>query len=42
MEFYDDNMVVKTKSLTFDYENEVKYEKIKSIQSRSMREVNWI
>jgi hypothetical protein len=41
-EFYDDRIVVKTKSLTFDYENEVKYEKIKSIQSRSVREFNWI
>ncbi len=41
-EFYDDHMVVKTKSLTFDYENEVEYEKIKSIRSRSMRDFNWI
>lgn len=41
-EFYDNHMVVKTKSLTFEYETEVEYEKIKSIRSRSMREFNWI
>lgn len=41
-EFYDNHLVVRTKSLTFEYENEVEYEKIKSIQSRSMREFNWI
>src|SRR5688572_22172805 len=41
-EFYDNYLVVKTKSLSFEYENEVEYEKIKSIRSRSMREFNWI
>lgn len=41
-EFHDDRIVVKIKSLNFDYDNEVKYEKIKSIQSQSMREFNWI
>lgn len=41
-EFHDDRIVVKIKSLNFDYDNEIKYEKIKSIQSRSMREFNWI
>jgi len=30
-EFYDDHVIIKTKSLTVDYENEVKYEKIKFI-----------
>lgn len=41
-EFYDDHMVVKTKSLTFDYENEIYYEKIKSIQSKKMPDLNWL
>lgn len=41
-EFYDDHMVVKTKSLTFDFENEIKYEKIKSIRSKRMADLNWL
>jgi hypothetical protein len=41
-EFYDDQMVVKTKSLTFEYENEVKYVKIKSIQSKRRTDLKWI
>ncbi len=41
-EFYDNHLVVKTKSLTFDYENEVAYEKIRSVRSRSRRDFNWL
>jgi len=41
-EFYDDHMVIKTKSLTFDYENEVGYEKILSIRSRETADLSWI
>ncbi len=41
-EFYDDHMVVKNKSLTFDYENELRYEKIKSIRSKEMADLSWI
>ncbi len=41
-EFFDDHMVVKNKSLTFDYENEVKYEKIKSVRSKEIADLNWI
>jgi len=40
--FFDDHMVIKTKSLTLDYEDEVKYEKIKSIQSARMADFNWL
>lgn len=41
-EFHDDHLVIKTKSLTFDYEHEVKYEKIKSIRSKRMADLNWL
>ena len=41
-EFYDDQIVVKTKSLTFDYENEIKYEKIKYIRSKRMADLSWL
>ena len=41
-EFHDEYMVVKTKSLTFDYENEIRYEKIRSVQSKRMADINWI
>ena len=40
-EFYDDHMVVKTKSLTLDYEYKVKYEKIKAVISKRMADLNW-
>jgi len=32
-EFYDDQLVIKTKSLTVEYDREIKYEKVQSIQS---------
>lgn len=41
-EFYDDHMVVKTKSLTFDDENKVEYAKIKSIRNKRVTDLNWI
>src|SRR5689334_23120149 len=41
-EFYDDHMAVKRKSLSFDYEDEVEYQKIKSIRSKRMIDLNWI
>lgn len=40
--FNDNHLVVKTRSLIFDYENEVEYEKIKSIRSRRVTDLNWI
>ncbi|MFZ1041397.1 MAG: hypothetical protein WCA79_00310 [Anaerolineales bacterium] len=41
-EFHDDQMVVKTKSLSADYRFELEYKKIKSIQSKKMSDVSWI
>lgn len=41
-EFHDDHMVVKTKSLTFDYEDETKYEIISSIQSKRRFDLHWV
>ena len=41
-EFYDDKLVVKTKSLTFEYENEIKYEKIKVIRNKRMVNLGWL
>jgi hypothetical protein len=41
-EFQDDHMLVKAKSLTFNYENELRYEKIKSIRSKEMADLHWI
>jgi len=41
-EFHGDQIVVKTKSLTFDYENEIMYEKIKSIRSKRMADLSWL
>jgi hypothetical protein len=41
-EFSDDNMIVKTKSLTLDYEYKVNYEKIKAILSKRMADLNWL
>ena len=41
-EFHEDHMIVKTKSLTFDYGNKVEYAKIKSIRSKRVTDLNWI
>jgi hypothetical protein len=41
-EFLDDHLVIKTKSMTFDYETEVRYEKIKMIQNRKMMDLGWL
>lgn len=41
-DFYDDHMVVKTKSLTLDYDYKVKYEKIRAIQSKRIADLNWL
>jgi hypothetical protein len=40
--FYDDRLVVKVKSLTFDYEEEVGFEKIKIIRNRKQKDLGWI
>ena len=41
-EFYDDHMILKTKSLTVDFEDEIEYEKIKTIRSRELADLYWI
>lgn len=41
-EFYDDKLVIKTKSITMDYDRDVKYEKIKSIQNKRTLELGWL
>lgn len=41
-EFHEDKIVIKTKSLTVDVEKEVKYEKIKFIESRKSANLYWI
>lgn len=41
-EFFDDHMVIRTKSLTLDYENEVEYRNIKFIRSKRMIDLNWM
>lgn len=41
-EFHDDRIVVKTKSLTADYENEIRYEKIKEIRSKRSADLGWL
>lgn len=41
-EFHEDKIVIKTKSLTVDIEKEVKYEKIKFIESRKSANLYWI
>jgi hypothetical protein len=41
-EFHEDHILIKIKSPTVDYDYEVKYEKIKTIQSRRIADLNWI
>lgn len=41
-EFHEDKIVIKTKSLTVDVENEVNYEKIKSISTKKTADLNWL
>jgi hypothetical protein len=41
-EFYEDKMIVKTKSLTVDYENEIQYDIIKVIRSRKWADLEWL
>ena len=41
-EFFDDYMIAKMKSLTIEYERDIRYEKINSIQSKRMVELDWI
>lgn len=41
-EFFDDHMVIKIKSPTFDYENEVEYRKIESIRNKRKIDLSWI
>lgn len=41
-EFHEDKIVIKTKSLTVDVENEVRYEKIKSISTKKTANLNWL
>lgn len=40
-EFYDERLVVKIRSLTLDFENEVGYEKIKAIRNKRMLDLDW-
>jgi len=40
-EFCDNNIIVKTKSLTSNFENEISYEKIKVIQSKIFADIEW-
>lgn len=41
-EFYDEHLVEKIKSLIINYDNEVRFENIKFINSRSIRNLRWI
>jgi hypothetical protein len=41
-EFHEDKIVVKIKSLTVDVENEIRYEKIKSISTKKIADLNWL
>jgi hypothetical protein len=41
-EFLDDKLVIKQKSLTAEFEAEIKYEKIKVIQNRRIADLNWL
>ena len=41
-EFYDDKVVIKTKSLTADYEDEWDYSEIKEIQQKKLANLAWI
>lgn len=40
--FLDEKVVIKTKSLTADYENEIKYEEIKAIHRRKLSQISGI
>jgi hypothetical protein len=41
-EFYDDKIVIKTKSLTADYETEWDYQKIKEIRHTKLADLTWV
>src|SRR4051812_15782986 len=41
-EFYDENMIVKIKSLTIDFETEIRYEKIKFIRGKKIADLRWV
>ncbi len=41
-EFHENKIVIKTKSLTIDVENEIEYEKIKFIRSKKSANLSWI
>jgi len=41
-EFHEDKIVIKTKSLTVDVENEIRYEKIKSISTIKTADLRWL
>lgn len=41
-EFHEDKIVVKTKSLTVDVENEIRYEKIKFIRTKKTADLRWL
>jgi len=41
-EFHEDKIVIRTKSLTVDVENDVRYEKIKSISTKKNADLNWL
>jgi hypothetical protein len=40
-EFHDDNLIIKTRSFTLDFEREVKYEKIKIISNKRVADLGW-
>jgi hypothetical protein len=41
-EFQEKNIIARTKSLTIEFEREISYEKIGVIQSRKIRDMNWL
>lgn len=41
-EFYDEHLTVRVKSLTLDYENEIRYERIKAIQNKKIADASWL
>jgi hypothetical protein len=41
-EFYDEYLTIKVKSLTFDYEDNVEYDKISVIRNRTVKRLGWI
>ena len=40
--FHEDKLVARARSLNIDYEDEVRYEKIKTIQNRTRRDLDWL